>query len=554
MMSEKKSFISRFDLLEFLSRESPREVKRVAVLSIFSGLSNMALISLINESASEVVAHHNVTWQFCLFTLLIVIYLIGTTIATRANIASAQALVHKFKMRIMSQVIKSQLPKVDSIGRPEILQVVARDAQMISQSVSLIVSASQSLATVICLTAYMAFVSLTAFAITAIGSILFSIIGVISLRRLSAGFKAAWSKDSASNEIFSDFLSGFQEIKMDSNLARDITRELITESRVASQEKGELLTTSAQYFNYLQVLMFVIVGLLIYVVPILSPDISSSVTQATTTALFIAGSLSGLIQTVPALTQANMSAKSLKDLQDKLAVTDLKSTYATKQNERFWDLKTLTLEDVSYQHPQKDGSSQFALGPVSYTFEAGKVYFVRGRNGSGKTTLVRLLTGLYSTDAGRILVNEREIQQPASNSYRDLFSVVFSDFYLFKKAYGLSGIKESEFTEMFELFEIADKVSINEGVFSNIKLSTGQRKRLALIVALLQKKPILILDEWAADQDPQFRKEFYEVIIPRIRALGKMVIAITHDDHYYASADEVLHVVNGKLIKQANKI
>ena len=548
------SFLSKFDLVDFLSHESPREIKRVFMLSVFSGLANMALISLINASASDVVAHQSVALQFVLFAVLIVIFLVGTSRATKANILSAQKLVHKFKMRIMSQVLKSQLSQVDVIGRPEILQVLARDAQMISQSISLLVSASQCLATVIFLTLYMAVISVTAFSITAIASILFTIVGVISLRRLSEGFKAAWAKDSASNEIFSDFLSGYQEIKMDSRRARDITRELITESRGSTKYKGELLTISAQFFNYLQVLMYIVVGLLIYVVPLISPDISANVTQATTTALFIAGSLSGLIQSVPGLTQSNMSARSLKDLQQKLSEADVSTDSSKKQTERFWDVKSFVLEDVRYQHDQKNATNQFALGPVSYTFEMGKVYFIRGRNGSGKTTLVRLLTGLYTPHSGRIFVNDTLIKQPASPLYRDLFSVVFSDFYLFKKSYGLSDIEDSEFTELFELFEISDKISITDGIFSNIKLSTGQRKRLALIVALLEKKPILILDEWAADQDPQFRKEFYEVIIPRIRAMGKMVIAITHDDHYYASADEVLHVVNGKLTEQAKTL
>jgi putative ATP-binding cassette transporter len=508
----------------------------------------MALISLINFSSNEVVENKSVNLQFCIFILLLFIFLFGTTRATKSTIASAQGLVHKYKMRILSSVLKSKLSSIDSIGRPEIHQVVVRDVQMISQSISILVSAGQCLATVIFLVFYMAFISVTAFTITAIASVGFVVFGVFISKKIATGFREAWEKESVSNEIFSDFLSGYQEIKMDSRRARDIAHELIAISNDTSQQKEKSLILATQYFNYLQVLMYLVVGLLIYIVPLISPEISTNVMQATTTALFITASLAGLIQAGPNLSQSNMSAKSIIALQKKLADTNTDFETSNKHDEKFSDVKSVTLDNIRYMHEKEKLDNNFELGPLSYTFEMGKVYFIRGRNGSGKTTLVRILTGLYTPQSGQVLVNDLPIKQPVSGAYRNLFSVVFSDFYLFKKTYGLSDIADSEFRTLFEMFEIEDKISINEGLFSTTKLSSGQRKRLALIVALLERKPILILDEWAADQDPEFRKEFYEVIIPRIRAMGKLVIAITHDDHYYASADEVLHVVNGKLI------
>jgi ABC-type siderophore export system fused ATPase/permease subunit len=176
------------------------------------------------------------------------------------------------------------------------------------------------------------------------------------------------------------------------------------------------------------------------------------------------------------------------------------------------------------------------------------VYFVRGNNGSGKTTLIRILVGLTQPDEGDIYVNGAPISLPATSDYRNLFSVVFTDFHLFKKLYGLSDVTPTEIDHLVELFQMEKKVSITDGVFSNLKFSTGQKKRLALIVALLEKRQVIILDEWAADQDPEFRHLFYEKIIPMFRAMGKTVIAITHDDHYYQSADHLLQLVNGQLV------
>jgi putative ATP-binding cassette transporter len=214
----------------------------------------------------------------------------------------------------------------------------------------------------------------------------------------------------------------------------------------------------------------------------------------------------------------------------------------------FDEVHTLTLDNITYVHGGEGGARSFVLGPFSYEFEAGKVYFIRGNNGSGKTTLIRVLLGLYQSQTGRVLVNGQPIAVPSNTGFRDLFAVVFNDFYLFKKLYGISVADETELNELLDLFQMQHKVSIEDGVFSDLNLSTGQRKRLALLVAMLEKKKIIVLDEWAADQDPEFRKEFYEHIIPKLRERGKMVIAITHDDHYYKLADHVIHMENGQSI------
>ena len=145
-------------------------------------------------------------------------------------------------------------------------------------------------------------------------------------------------------------------------------------------------------------------------------------------------------------------------------------------------------------------------------------------------------------------MNGQPIAEPSNAAYRDLFAVVFSDFYLFKKLYGLPVAEEAELNDLLDLFQMRNKVSIENGMFSDLNFSTGQRKRLALLVALLEKKKIIVLDEWAADQDPEFRQEFYEQIIPKLRELGKTVIAITHDDQYYELADHVIYMENGQCI------
>jgi putative ATP-binding cassette transporter len=333
---------------------------------------------------------------------------------------------------------------------------------------------------------------------------------------------------------------------MNSDRAYEITRHMVKESKDVNEEKGRLVVTITNFFNNLQILLYVIVGIMVFVVPAITSDFAPHVTTAATTALFLAGSLSGIIVSIPNLSQANVAARTLQTLAKRLAES---AQEAPADREEIYDqIKGITLEGVCYQHPGQEKRMGFTLGPVDYQFDAGKVYFIRGNNGSGKTTLMRILIGLYQPSAGRILVNGLPISEPTTGAYRDMFSVVFSDFHLFKTLYGLPADDVRRMEDLLKVFQMEGKVSIQNGQFSSLQFSTGQRKRLALIVALLEDRPFVILDEWAADQDPEFRQEFYENIIPKLRAMGKTVIAITHDDHYYDRADHVLFMANGKPI------
>lgn len=547
---------SQFDLFKFISRESPNNLKRVVLISSFVGLTNMGLIALINQAAADVSQGKSVTLQFFLFAIILTIFLVTTNIVNKENVISTQNLIHKFKMRIMREVFQSDLAKIDQIGRAEILQILARDTQTVSQSMTIMVTACQSLATLAFLTLYMATISLTAFFIVLIAMLLIFFAGTASIRNVTVELDTVWNRESTLNEKFADFLNGYKEIKMHSDRAYDITCDMVNDARETVDIKAKMLIFISNFFNYLQVILYVVVGLMIFVVPIFATDFTSNVMQAATTSLFLTASLTGIIQSIPNLTQSNAAARALTQLEEKLVSQD--SDHVNNTREVFGEIESIRITNITYQYPnghdkaQPSGSrvdrKKFGLGPISYEFQAGKVYFVRGNNGSGKTTLIRLLIGLAKPDEGDILVNGTPISFPATSDYRNLFSVVFSDFHLFKKLYGLGDITPTEIDHLIELFQMDKKVSVTDGVFSSLSFSTGQKKRLALIVALLEKRQVIILDEWAADQDPVFRHLFYEKIIPMFRAMGKTVIAITHDDHYFKSADHLLQLVNGQLV------
>ncbi|PHY06357.1 MAG: hypothetical protein CK528_09475 [Alcaligenaceae bacterium] len=535
----------QFDLFQFLKRESPNELKRLFWLAIFVGLLNTALVGLVNIVAKKVEVNDDVTLHFFVFALILIIFLLITKRANKESITSTQDLLYKFRLRILKDVFTSTLTRVDSVGRGYILEVLIKDIQVVSQAMSAVVNLLQSLATLVFLNLYMATVSFTAFIIIFSSSLAIIFIGSKELFKVTNQMGVLALREHAVTALYADFLNGYKEVKMNSRRAYDLTLNIMTDSRVVNELKSGFLIAITNFFNYLQVLLYVVVGVMIFVVPILASGFADQVTTAATTALFLAGSLTGIITSVPSLSTANVSARALFELSNKLETS---TEQTPKPKESFDDIKSLSMLNVSFSHESGQNVKHFFFGPVTYTFDINKVYFIRGNNGSGKTTLMRLLLGLYEPMTGQILVNDRPIQQPSKGEFRDLFGVVFSDFYLFKKLYGIHSSTEEEIDHLLEVFQMKEKVSVIDGSFSDVNLSTGQRKRLALIVALLENRQFIILDEWAADQDPEFRQEFYEHIIPRLREMGKTVIAITHDDHYYHLADHVLFMENGKLI------
>jgi putative ATP-binding cassette transporter len=279
----------------------------------------------------------------------------------------------------------------------------------------------------------------------------------------------------------------------------------------------------------------------------LSTDVS---TGYTLTLLFMMSPVVGLLSVVQNLQQAATALNAVEALGRKLAADAEPVAPSAEENTPKRSFEEIELRGIRLNHAAGDRAG-FVLGPVDLTIRPGKLTFVVGGNGSGKSTLVKVLTGLYPPDRGSVFLDGVAITDESRDSYRQNFSVILQNHHLFERLYGMEGAQLDDRARGYlEKLRLAHKVTLRDGAFSTIALSQGERKRLALLSVWLEDRPVYVFDEWAADQDPSFKKVFYTEFLQDLRGRGKAVVVITHDERYFNLADEVIKLEDGKILDE----
>lgn len=261
--------------------------------------------------------------------------------------------------------------------------------------------------------------------------------------------------------------------------------------------------------------------------------------------VYLVSPLQSLLLGIPNANLARVAAERIKDLSAALSPAE-PAPPTTAPVEGF---RRLHLRGVTHRYYHERQDVMFELGPIELDLSPGEITFVVGGNGSGKTTLAKLLVGLYAPERGSIWLDGMRVDADNRNTYRQLFSAVFSDYHLFDCLLDAPrDLVDARGNQLLAKLQLEHKVQLAGGAFTTRSLSHGQRKRLALVVACLEDRPVLVFDEWAADQDPVFKEVFYCEILRELRDLGKCVILISHDDRYFHLADRVLRMENGRIV------
>jgi len=528
----------RYPLVEMLARAKANFDSEFVVATVLAGLGNALVLALVNAAASQASSRYLV-----LFVLVVGMYLLTQFHIMTRSATEVERTLDRIRTDVSDHIARAKLESLERIGRAEIFDCVSRETTIISQAAATITLALQSALMILFSAIYLERLSLTAFVLTVVLSYTGVRVYLVKREESTRQLETATDIQNAFFECLTHLIDGFKEARLHARRGQEILARLqqisadLTTVRVASER------SFAAQNAYAQVAFYLMIGGVVFLLPSISPTFPTVVTQATATMLFIIAPLSSLVGSIPVFSRANVAAQNVLDLENVLARAETHETIVT--SEPVIASAPLILNRVEFAYDAHGDERPFAIGPVSLRAEPGTIVFLVGGNGSGKSTLLKVLTGLYAPQHGTMLIGSTPFAPETAQWYRSHFTAVFSDYHLFDRLYGMGDIEPARVTAELVRLQLQQKVHFENGRFSTLELSSGQRKRLALAVAVLEDRPILVFDEWAAEQDPGFREVFYRSILPSLRAEGRTIIAATHDAQYFDAADQVIKLDMG---------
>ncbi len=517
--------------VQLVQREMQGSLPRLLFMSALGGISTAAVLASINAGVQSVNGGNKPSlWAATLFLVALFLFMKTQAYVTITATAEIEGIIHRLRLRIMDQIRHSELLALDNIGLARIVASVTGDTQILTQASNMLCFTVQGAVLIFFVSFYVAYLSLAAFLMTFVIVFGAGIMFHLKNRRLSSqkAESAAWERRLF--DRLTDFLDGFKEVRLNSARSADLFEDASDVSRVAANIK---IRTQAETFKMIvnsQISMYVLLGAVVFVAPTFSDSLGgSSISKATTALLFVVGACFGLVQSIPILLNANAAASRIAELE-----TTLRAAGSTEAKEitiptRF---EKIEMRDITFRYVDKFSDAAFKIGPIDFNLQPGELVFITGGNGSGKSTFLRVLSGLYPPNSGEITLDGVRVDNHNRDSYRGLMSAIFFDYHLFQRLYGIPEGRAAELERLLAQFRLSDKTGLVNGEFRTLDLSGGQRRRLALIVSLLEKRPILLLDEWTAEQDPEFRRKFYDELLPDLMAAGATIVVITHDDRY----------------------
>lgn len=537
-------------LLEFLREGAPDELKRIGWMAAVSGLANALLVELISSVGEATSEGQGMRVRFFLLYLVcFAIYYVANRAALLQANETIEGLLKNLRLRIMNKLRRSELQTIESLGRGDLYTKLSTETKHLSSSFPVLVNGFQQLILLGFCLLYVAYLSIPAFlAVT-----LLTGASLLHLKRLGADYQTDLGKVMVCEGELVDSLShmtdGFKEIRLNQKKNDAVYKrfsEITDEVEEITVGMGDQFT-AIMLFTY--VYAYAVVGIVAFVLPQLLQGYEDIVFKLTGASLFCIGPVVSLANLAPLASQAEVGLLHLDLLETTLEEGASKlADDPEAARKRFLDFKTVTFQSIMFSYRGPDGTAAFTSGPWNLTLNRGDIVFVAGGNGAGKSTALKLITRLYAPDSGAIRVDGTLIEPGSSLlGYRELFSCIFADFHLFDRLYGLEDVDPDRVSEMLKEFGLVEKVTYENGSFSTVALSTGQRKRLALIACLLEDRPIYVFDEPTADQDAWFRDVFFNQLLPDLKKRGKTVICVTHDDRYSNCCDRMIQLYLGEM-------
>lgn len=533
-------------LLSFLEKECPdSSYQQLFLMAGISGVANGLLLAIVNHATHVIAENEDVTQYFLMYMITFVLFIYTQWFAFDRAITIIESALYNVRTRLSQKVKNVELSFIEKIGADHLYSRLTQNDTFVSQAIPQLTATAQMSILMIFSLLYLAYLSPITFALALITMVIGVVMFQVQSRSIRKALATAKDQEKDYFNSISGMIKGFKEIKMNEQKADDIIHDIASVSKDSRDLKIFAGRKEARMWGFGRVFVYILLPILVFIVPTLSDEHLSVIFKVTSTMLFITGPITILVNMIPIINRLNMALSSMQDLEAEM--DEAGAAAAHRDEAPYKDFQRITINDIQFRYPNSNGNG-FAAGPFREQIDKGELIFIIGGNGSGKSTFLKLFTGLYQPVSGHIQVDQHLVTKDHSPAYRELYSIVFTDFHLFDKLYGIPNLDAEQVNYWLKKMRMEHKVQFKDGAFTSTSLSTGQRKRLAFIAAMLEEKPILVIDEFAADQDPQFREYFYETLLLEIKATGKTVIAVTHDDHYFHVADRVLKMEEGQLV------
>ncbi|MGD8863123.1 MAG: cyclic peptide export ABC transporter [Myxococcales bacterium] len=526
----------------FAARRAGSVVLVLAGLGAVSAGVNAGLIATVHRALSaEAEARRGLAWAFVGLALgRVLVALLAGMLMHR----HAQRAIAALRQQLVAGLLSTPYRELQRVGPARVLAALTQDVSTLGAALQALPGAVVQAAVLLGAVGYLlwlgpgAAVVLLLVALPGLG--LYRVMARRAVERLEQHRRDL----DALHRHFRTLTEGARELRMHAGRREAFLREAVvptTEAMLRSELSAQDRYLLGQSANGLLVL--VMIGVALFALPEGMGVREEALSGYVLTGLYLVAPLSGLLRLLPLIGVTRIALRRIASLGVRLAAPDASAPTVIPTPPAMGKIR---LSDVTMGYGE--GGGGFRLGPVSLSLRPGEVVFVTGENGSGKTTLGSLLCGLYAPDAGEVSVGGRPVDDAGREGYRQLWSAVFAGAHVFERFHGMSDAAHTDRArELLGRLGLSGLVDVADGQLDRVELSSGQRKRLALLMALLEDRPACLFDEWAAEQDAELRRRFYRELIPELAARGKAIVVITHDERYFDAADRVLHMRDGRI-------
>ncbi|HIV72928.1 MAG TPA: cyclic peptide export ABC transporter [Candidatus Aquabacterium excrementipullorum] len=525
-------------------------------VSVFTGLcagvATVGLLATVNSALHDRAALSGATlW---IYLGLCGVALLGRGLSDMGTNRVGQRVVAQLRKDLAEDILQTPLEALERFGNHRLLPVLTQDVEIVSHfAFTLSATLISGAVTMGCLL-YLAVLSPALFGLMLAALVVGTVIQVLAQARGMRGFWSARVQEEQLHRNYRTLSDGAKELRLHWERRIRLMGQITATVEAIRSVNGRAVSIYVLAKAFGAAIFFLLIALVLAwgAWQEVEPEVLSAFVLIL---LFLKGPIDQIATGLPTFGRARVALQRIEELRVHFARGGVNSeTVGQSTTPAPTAMERIELRGVTYRFPaQKEEHAIFTLEPIDLELRKGEMVFIVGDNGAGKTTLVKLLLGLYAPTDGEILLDGQRITPEMQGSYRELFSTVLSDFYLFDDlvAQGRNAASlASQAERHLDRLGLGPKVSVQDGRLSTLDLSTGQRKRLALLHAYLECRPVIVLDEWAADQDPGFRELFYTELLPELRERGHLLVVISHDDRHFAMADRVLRMHEGQLVEE----